>query len=78
MLPNLHSKYLEHWNAKTTKQIEKELASMRKYVQRNSKHYSFHGANVPPGGIADGDKILILSEILRARTDLPAHPQACA
>lgn len=60
-------RYLAAWNAKTTKQVEKELTSMRKYVQKHSAHYSWHGANVPPGGIADGDKILILSEILRDR-----------
>lgn len=59
--------YLEAWNQKTTKQVERELASMRRYVQKHSAHYSWHGANVSPGGIADGDKILILSEILRDR-----------
>lgn len=59
--------YLAAWNSKTTKAVEKELASMRRYVQKHSAHYAWHGANVPPGGIADGDKILILSEILRDR-----------
>lgn len=61
------TRYLRAWNAKTTKQVGRELASMRRYVQRNSSHYSWHGANVPPGGIADGDKVLILCEILKER-----------
>ena len=59
--------YLKTWNQKTTKQVKKELESMRKYVRKHSAHYAWHGANVAPGGIADGDKILILSEILRDR-----------
>lgn len=66
--------YLAAWNVKTTKQVEKELASMRKYVQRHSAHYTWHGANVPPGGLADGDKILILREILRNREPLAFPP----
>lgn len=59
--------YLGAWNTKTTKALEKELASMHKHVQKHSAHYAWHGVNVPPGGLADGDKILILTEILRER-----------
>ena len=66
-IPDTWKRYLAAWNAKTTKQVEKELASMRKYMDRSSKHYALHGANTPPGGIADGDKVLILQEILRDR-----------
>lgn len=60
-------RYVAAWNAKTTKAVEKELTSMHRYVQKHSAHYAWHGANVPPGGLADGDKILILTEILRSR-----------
>ena len=66
---DVETRYLRNWNSKTTKQVERELASMRKYVQKHSAHYAWHGANVPPGGIADGDKILILIEILRDRKE---------
>lgn len=66
-------RFLEAWNRKTLKQVEKELASMRKFVQRNSSHYAWHGANVSPGGMADGDKILILEEIAKSKREaLPA------
>jgi len=60
--------YLDAWNQKTSKQIEKEIASLRKYMARNSRAYVWHGANaLPPGTIGDGDKLLILQEILEAR-----------
>jgi hypothetical protein len=56
------------WNTKTTKQVTRELASMRRYVQKHSAAYSWHGKGItPPGALADGDKILALQEILASR-----------
>jgi hypothetical protein len=55
------------WSAKTAKQVERELASMHRYVQRNSSSYAWHGANAAPGSMTDGDKIIVLREILVAK-----------
>lgn len=61
-------RYRAHWSAKTSKQIQRELDSMRKYVQRNSSSYAWHGANSSaPGEITDGDKINALRDILRTK-----------
>ena len=62
-------RYRAHWSAKTPKQVQRELDSMRRYVQRNSSSYAWHGANnAAPGSLTDGDKINILREILRDGT----------
>lgn len=59
-------KYRAVWAKKTTKQIERELASMHRHVQRHSSAYAWHGTGItPPGSLADGDKIIILREILQ-------------
>ena len=41
--------YKATWSKKTTIQVEREAASMRRYMARNSSAYAWHGANVPPG-----------------------------
>ena len=66
-------KYLYHWSTKTEKQVKKELVSMRKYVQKHSASYAWNNAGTAPGTIADGDKILILEEILRTKLVPPAE-----
>lgn len=66
------TKYLRSWNLKTGKAVKKELASMRKYVQKHSASYAWNNAGTAPGSIADGDKILILEEILRTKLQPPA------
>lgn len=61
-----YESYKEYWAKKTRKQVEKELASWEKYVNKHSLAYSWHGkAMTPPGALADGDKITALKEILR-------------
>ena len=59
--------YKATWSKKTTIQVEREAASMRRYMARNSLAYAWHGANVPPGSLGDGDKLLALQEIIRER-----------
>ncbi len=59
--------YKATWTKKTTVQVEHEAASMRRYMARNSSAYAWHGANVPPGSLGDGDKLLALQEIIRER-----------
>ena len=61
-------KYGKFWSQKTNKQIEKELASFRKYIDKYSQAYAWHGSDMtPPGCLADGDKIEILKNIIKAR-----------
>lgn len=60
-------RYRAHWSAKTAQQVQRELDSMRRYVQRNSSSYAWHGANAAPGALTDGDKINTLRDILRAK-----------
>ena len=65
---NNYESYKSHWSGKTTKQVQKELASWQKYVNKHSAAYSWHGKDItPPGKLADGDKITALKEILNER-----------
>ncbi len=60
--------YHHLWLSRTTKQIQKEVKSWRSYMQKNNAAYNLHGADMtPPGGLADGSKLTILRDILRAR-----------
>lgn len=60
--------YKDRCAEKTSKQVAKELKSMRAYVQRHSAAYHWHGTGItPPGVCADGDKISALREILEER-----------
>lgn len=60
--------YKTTWAEKTSKQVAKELKSMRAYVDRHSAAYAWHGKNMtPPGVCPDGDKITALREILDER-----------
>lgn len=64
----MYEKYKGAWSKKTTKQIEKELISMQKYVNKHSAAYAWHGKGItPPGNLADGDKITALKELLEER-----------
>lgn len=56
------------WESKTTKQIQKEIESWRKRIDKHGQAYAWHGANMtPPNHLADGDKVMILKEILNER-----------
>ncbi len=68
-----YEEYKKLWSKKTTKQIEKELNSWRKYVDKHSSAYAWHGASMtPPNSLSDGDKISALKEILSERNKPPA------
>jgi len=61
-------RYREIWEQKTNKQIEKEIKSWHTYMSKHNSAYEWHGKNItPPGELADGDKLLILKEILNGR-----------
>jgi len=64
-MPNLENKYRLYWEKKTASQIKKEIKSWEKYFNKHGQAYAFHGADItPPNTLADGDKVLILKEIL--------------
>lgn len=60
--------YRAAWENKTAKQIEKEILSWRKYMDKHGAAYAWHGSGMtPPGSLADGDKISILKDILKEK-----------
>ena len=64
----LENNYRSFWEKKTSSQIKKEIESWQKYFDKYGQSYSFHGGDMtPPNTLADGDKVLILKEILRER-----------
>ena len=65
---NLEENYRSFWSKKTTSEIKKEIKSWRKYFNKHGESYSFHGGDMtPPNTLADGDKVMILKEILTER-----------
>ena len=65
---NLENNYRSFWESKTTSQIKKEIQSWQKYFNKHRQAYSFHGSDMTtPNTLADGDKIMILKEILKNR-----------
>ena len=68
-----YNKYRDHWAAKTVKQIEREIESMRRYMQKHNAAYEWHGkAMTAPGSLADGDKLSALREALEIRKGVSA------
>lgn len=68
LLPDKYEAYKDQWRGKTTKQIEREIESWRRYMQKHTKAYAWHGGNMtPPSELADGDKLNALREILDER-----------
>lgn len=62
--PNTYESFRDFWANKTPKVIQKEIDSMRRYMEKHSAAYAWHGANVPPGSIGDGDKLSALRDAL--------------
>lgn len=61
----MRQKFFKSWKDKTVKQIEKELKSWRKYMDKHNAAYTIiGGAMTPPNSLADGDKVAILRDIL--------------
>ena len=60
-----YEQFRDLWAGRTVKQIEREIESMRLYMQRHNAAYNWHGKNMtPPGSLADGDKLMALREAL--------------
>lgn len=65
MIDAAEAKFKSIWSRKTIKQIEKELKSWRSYMDSHGQSYTFHGRDMTPlNCLSDGDKVLILKEIL--------------
>lgn len=59
--------YRALWESKPTKQIERELKSWQSHFAKHEGHYSFHGATAHPGEMTDGERVMVLKDILRER-----------
>ncbi len=67
-MSDAYDKYRDHWAKKAIKQIEREIESMRRYMQKHNSAYEWHGkAMTAPGSLADGDKLSALREALEIR-----------
>jgi len=63
-----YDQYRDLWASKTAKQIEREIESMRRYMQRHNAAYNWHGKSMtPPGSLADGDRLNALREALATK-----------
>ncbi len=64
----LYQNYYNVWSKKPKNLIEKEIKSWQRYFDKHGQAYSFHGADMtPPNTLSDGDKIVILKEILQSK-----------
>ena len=60
-----YEQFRDLWAGRTVKQIEREIESMRRYMQRHNAAYNWHGKNMTtPCSLADGDKLMALREAL--------------
>lgn len=58
------------WGARTVKQIEGEIKSWQRYMEKNLQSYVWHGkSSTPPDELPDGDKVRILREILQCKRE---------
>lgn len=52
------------WEKRAPAQVEREIESMRRHMQKHAGHYAFHGRTAHPDELTDGDRLRILREIL--------------
>lgn len=57
--------YRKQWEAKTKRQVEKELESYQRYL---AKHRDTFFKQSAPGELTDGDRVFILKEVLSAKS----------
>jgi hypothetical protein len=78
-----YGEFRDLWARKTVKQIEREIESMRKYMQRHRKAYSWHGSDMKATDeLSDGSKLCALRDALeiakgRATGGLPRQCYSC-
>jgi hypothetical protein len=64
--------YRDMWAQKTTKQIEKEIASLHRYMNKHNAAYHWHGSKMrAPGEMSDGDRMRALKDALVMRQVKP-------
>lgn len=56
--------YRDKWQKKTYRQVEKELDSYHRYL---SKHSDGHFQEAAPDEMSDGDRVMVLKEVLRVK-----------
>lgn len=57
--------YRKQWEAKTKRQVEKELESYQRYL---AKHRDTFFKQSAPDELTDGDRVFILKEVLSAKS----------
>ena len=57
--------YRKTWEAKTKRQVEKELDSYQRYL---AKHCDGHFQQSAPDEMSDGDRVRILKEVLSGKS----------
>lgn len=57
--------YRKQWEAKTKRQVEKELDSYQRYL---AKHRDTFFQQSAPDELTDGDRVFILKEVLSAKS----------
>ena len=68
-MSKLESNYRSFWKKKTSSQVKQEIKSWQKYFDKHGQAYSFHGSDItPPNTLADGDKMLILKELIKDKS----------
>lgn len=67
-MSKLEDNYRSFWQKKTSSQIKQEIKSWQRYFDKHGQAYNLHGSDMTaPNTLADGDKVLILREILNER-----------
>ena len=60
-------KYRKIWNAKTSRQVQREINDWHKHMNKHNAGYNWHLTN--PDSLSDGDRVMILKEILSIKLD---------
>lgn len=65
-----YDEYRDLWAARTVRQIEREIESWRKHMQRHARAYAWHGRDGhDPETLSDGTKLCALRDALKLAQD---------
>lgn len=65
--------YRHIWEAEPTSKVQAELDSWTAHFAKHEGHYSFHKRTTHPDELTDGERVMILKDILRERVGQSAH-----
>lgn len=69
-----YNEFRDHWAAKSIRQIEREIESWRKYMQRHGRAYAWHGGDGhDPDTLSDGTKLCALRDALKIAQERAAE-----